>query len=156
MSLVFVGNAIGFITAAFFTNTILSKLGRAKTLVAAESIQLSAYTIIVCTPPYPLVIISYASQTQKVLSLLTSTKILSAGIRRSHQPRIEQRLLCAYSPSQCDPRTGAWLLRRRRHLCTHRWYSIGLTGRAVVAFLFHQRGLADMLYHFRSMGILEL
>lgn len=59
MSLVFVGNAAGFIAAAFFTNTILGKLGRAKTLVVAEAIQFSAYIVLVCTPPYPLVIVSY-------------------------------------------------------------------------------------------------
>jgi fucose permease len=58
MSLVFVGNAIGFITAAFFTNTLLDRLGRAKTLILAELIQLSAYIILVCTPPYPLVVVS--------------------------------------------------------------------------------------------------
>ncbi|KNG51613.1 mfs general substrate transporter [Stemphylium lycopersici] len=39
MSLVFVGNAIGFISAAFFTDTILGKIGRAKTLVSAETTQ---------------------------------------------------------------------------------------------------------------------
>lgn len=59
MSLVFVGNAAGFITAAFFTNTLLGKLGRAKTLILAELIQLSAYVILVCTPPYPLVVVSF-------------------------------------------------------------------------------------------------
>lgn len=59
MSLVFVGNAIGFISAAFFTNSILGKFGRAKTLIFAELIQLSAYIILVCTPPYPLVIVSF-------------------------------------------------------------------------------------------------
>ncbi|CAO2654608.1 Nn.00g113410.m01.CDS01 [Neocucurbitaria sp. VM-36] len=59
MSLVFVGNALGFIVAAFFTNIILGKLGRAKTLILAELIQLSAYIILVCTPPYPLVVISF-------------------------------------------------------------------------------------------------
>ena len=58
MSLVFVGNAMGFIVAAFFTNIILGKIGRAKTLILAELIQLSAYIILVCTPPYPLVVIS--------------------------------------------------------------------------------------------------
>lgn len=58
MSLVFVGNAIGFITAAFFTNILLGKFGRAKALMIAELIQLSAYIIMVCTPPYPLVVIS--------------------------------------------------------------------------------------------------
>ncbi|KAI4686891.1 uncharacterized protein J4E84_005262 [Alternaria hordeiaustralica] len=59
MSLVFVSNAIGFISAAFFTNTILGKFGRAKTLIIAELIQLSAYVILVCTPPYPLVVVSF-------------------------------------------------------------------------------------------------
>ncbi len=58
MSLVFVGNAIGFISAAFFTSMILGKLGRAGTLIAAESLQLIAYIILVCTPPYPLVVIT--------------------------------------------------------------------------------------------------
>ncbi|KAG9194467.1 hypothetical protein G6011_04502 [Alternaria panax] len=59
MSLVFVGTAIGFISAAFFTNSILGKFGRAKTLIIAELIQLSAYIVLVCTPPYPLVVVSF-------------------------------------------------------------------------------------------------
>lgn len=58
MSLVFVGNAAGFILAAFFTDTILGKIGRAKTLVIGDLVQLCAYIILVCTPPYPLVVIS--------------------------------------------------------------------------------------------------
>ena len=58
MSLVFVGNAVGFIIAAFFTDTILSKIGRAKTLVLGDMLQLCAYIILVCTPPYPLVVFS--------------------------------------------------------------------------------------------------
>lgn len=56
MSLVFVTNAVGFISAAFFTNIILGKFGRAKTLILAELIGLSAHIILVCTPPYPLVV----------------------------------------------------------------------------------------------------
>lgn len=59
MSLIFVGQALGFITAAFFNNTILSKIGRAKMLMAAELVLLSAYVILVCTPPYPAVVISF-------------------------------------------------------------------------------------------------
>ncbi|KAH7394878.1 major facilitator superfamily domain-containing protein [Phaeosphaeria sp. MPI-PUGE-AT-0046c] len=59
MSLVFVGTAIGFIIAAFFTDTILWKLGRAKTLVVGDVIQLAAYIVLVCTPPYPLVVVSF-------------------------------------------------------------------------------------------------
>jgi len=59
VSLVFVGNAIGFVTAAFFTDTILGKLGRAKTLIAAELVLLSAYIMIVATPPFAVVVIAY-------------------------------------------------------------------------------------------------
>ncbi|KAH8728594.1 major facilitator superfamily domain-containing protein [Phaeosphaeriaceae sp. PMI808] len=59
MSLVFVGNAVGFILAAFFTDTILGKIGRAKTLILGDMIQLCAYIVLVCTPPYPLVVISF-------------------------------------------------------------------------------------------------
>ncbi len=58
MSLVFVGNAAGFIVAAFFTNTILDRLGRAKTLILAELIMLAAYIMLVVTPPYPVVVVA--------------------------------------------------------------------------------------------------
>ncbi|KAF2789567.1 MFS general substrate transporter [Melanomma pulvis-pyrius CBS 109.77] len=59
MSLVFVGNAAGFILAAFFTNTILDRLGRAKTLILAELIMLAAYIMLVVTPPYPVVVVAF-------------------------------------------------------------------------------------------------
>lgn len=58
MSLVFVGNAAGFILAAFFTNTTLDRLGRAKTLILAELIMLAAYIMLVVTPPYPVVVVA--------------------------------------------------------------------------------------------------
>ncbi|KAF2273501.1 MFS general substrate transporter [Westerdykella ornata] len=59
MSLIFVGQAAGFILAAFFNNTILSKLGRAKMLMVAEVVMIVAYIILVCTPPYPAVILAF-------------------------------------------------------------------------------------------------
>ncbi|KAF1993304.1 MFS general substrate transporter [Amniculicola lignicola CBS 123094] len=59
MSLVFVGNAAGFIVTAFFTNTILHKLGRAKTLILAELIMLAAYVMLVVTPPYAAVVVAF-------------------------------------------------------------------------------------------------
>jgi hypothetical protein len=58
MSLVFVGNAFGFIAAAFFTDMILEKIGRGKAMVSGDRIQLSSYVIFVATPPYPLVVVS--------------------------------------------------------------------------------------------------
>ncbi|KAF2180048.1 MFS general substrate transporter [Zopfia rhizophila CBS 207.26] len=59
MSLIFVGNATGFIVAAFFTNTMLHWLGRAKCLIVAELIMLAAYIMLVTTPPYPVVIVAF-------------------------------------------------------------------------------------------------
>lgn len=58
MSLVFVGNAVGFIAAAPLVTWVLSKLGRAKTLIYAELFLIAAYIILVCTPPFALVIIA--------------------------------------------------------------------------------------------------
>jgi predicted MFS family arabinose efflux permease len=58
MSIVFVGQAAGFIIAAFFNNALLSKIGRAKMLMAAEAILLVSYVILVCTPPYPAVVVA--------------------------------------------------------------------------------------------------
>ncbi|KAF2467667.1 MFS general substrate transporter [Lindgomyces ingoldianus] len=59
MSLIFVGNALGFILAAFFTNTVLGKLGRAKSLIVAEVIMLAAYIMLVTAPPYPVVVVAF-------------------------------------------------------------------------------------------------
>lgn len=58
MSLVFVGNAVGFIAAAPLVNWVLSKLGRAKTLILAEAFLIAADIMIACTPPFPVVIIA--------------------------------------------------------------------------------------------------
>ncbi|KAF1948870.1 MFS general substrate transporter [Byssothecium circinans] len=59
VSMIFVGNAAGFITAAFFTNSTLDKLGRAKTMIASEVLLITAYIMIVVTPPYPVVVIAF-------------------------------------------------------------------------------------------------
>ncbi|ORX92178.1 major facilitator superfamily domain-containing protein [Clohesyomyces aquaticus] len=59
MSLIFVGNAAGFILAAFFTNTLLGKLGRSKCLMVSEVIMLAAYIMLVTTPPFPVVVVAF-------------------------------------------------------------------------------------------------
>ncbi len=58
VSLIFVTNAIGFLSAAFIVDFILHKLGRAKTLMAAEVLLIVGYTIVACTPQFPLVVIA--------------------------------------------------------------------------------------------------
>ncbi|MCJ1341495.1 hypothetical protein MMC09_006791 [Bachmanniomyces sp. S44760] len=59
VSLIFVANALGFISAAPLTHYLQGKLGRAKTLVLAEGIMIAAYVVIVCTPPFPAVVVSF-------------------------------------------------------------------------------------------------
>ncbi|KAF2808230.1 MFS general substrate transporter [Mytilinidion resinicola] len=59
VSMIFVGNALGFIVAAFFANWFLYKLGRAKTLMLSELFLIAANVIIVTTPPFPVVVISF-------------------------------------------------------------------------------------------------
>jgi len=58
MSIIFVGNAAGFIAAAFFTNVTLHTLGRAKSLALSETLLIVGYTMLVATPAYPVVVIS--------------------------------------------------------------------------------------------------
>jgi len=59
VSMIFVANAAGFILAAPTSNAIASALGRAKTLMLSETIMLVGYVMIVCTPPYPAVVVAY-------------------------------------------------------------------------------------------------
>jgi fucose permease len=59
VSLIFVANAAGFILAAPTSNAITSALGRAKTLMLAEVAMLIGYVMIVCTPPFPAVVVAY-------------------------------------------------------------------------------------------------
>lgn len=58
VSLIFITNAIGFITAAFFTDLTLEKLGRAKACMLSEAMLIAGYVIMVCTPPFPVVVIA--------------------------------------------------------------------------------------------------
>jgi fucose permease len=59
VSMIFVANAAGFILAAPTSNAIASALGRAKTLMLSEVIMLIGYVMIVCTPPFPAVVVAY-------------------------------------------------------------------------------------------------
>ena len=59
VSLIFVTNALGFISAAPFIDTLGARLGRAKSLILAEFLMIISYIVIVCTPPFPVVVISF-------------------------------------------------------------------------------------------------
>ena len=51
VSIIFLGNAIGFISAALITNFLTSKIGYARALMIAEALMVAAYVILVVTPP---------------------------------------------------------------------------------------------------------
>jgi fucose permease len=57
--LIFVGNAFGFIFAALFMDSLRAKLGTAKTLLLAEAFIIAGYVPIVCTAPFPVVVICF-------------------------------------------------------------------------------------------------
>ncbi|MCJ1482142.1 hypothetical protein MMC06_002304 [Schaereria dolodes] len=59
VSLIFVANAVGFLSAAPLAHMLQSRMGRAKTLVLALSLMVVGYTIIVCTPPFPVVVVAF-------------------------------------------------------------------------------------------------
>jgi hypothetical protein len=59
VSLIFVTNAVGFISAAFFVDALRGRLGRARTLMIAQLLMSIGYILIVCTPPFPLVVVSF-------------------------------------------------------------------------------------------------
>jgi len=59
ISLIFVTNALGFISAAPITNRLHRRFGRAKVLALGMSCLVVAYIILVCAPPFPLVVVSF-------------------------------------------------------------------------------------------------
>ncbi|KAL4957199.1 major facilitator superfamily domain-containing protein [Aspergillus filifer] len=59
VSLIFVATAIGFIAAAPLTDMLEHRLGRAKAYIVSEALMGAGYLIVVTTPPYPAIVISF-------------------------------------------------------------------------------------------------
>ncbi|CZR63352.1 related to tetracycline resistance proteins [Phialocephala subalpina] len=59
VSLIFVTNAIGFISAAFIVDALRARLGRAKTLMVAQTLMSIGFLPIVCTPLFPVVVVCF-------------------------------------------------------------------------------------------------
>ena len=60
VSLIFVTNAIGFISAAPLTQILQARLGRAKLLVLAEATMMAGYTMLVIpSRPFPVVVLAF-------------------------------------------------------------------------------------------------
>lgn len=59
VSLIFVGQAIGFIVAAGLIDPLREKLGRAKALALAQTLMVGGYVCIACRAPYPVIVIAF-------------------------------------------------------------------------------------------------
>lgn len=55
VSTIFVANAAGFITTAFATDVVLTKLGRSRALMVSEAIMTVGYVMLAFTPPFGIV-----------------------------------------------------------------------------------------------------
>ncbi|TGO88672.1 hypothetical protein BPOR_0148g00050 [Botrytis porri] len=59
VSLIFITQAIGYISAAFFIDAIRSRFGRAKSIMFAEGLMVIGYVMIVPNPPFPVVVLAF-------------------------------------------------------------------------------------------------
>ncbi len=59
VSLIFITNAVGFISAAPLVQAIEHRFGRARAYVFAESLIAVGYIAIICRPPFPVVVMSF-------------------------------------------------------------------------------------------------
>lgn len=58
VSSIFITNAVGFISAAFFVEMCLGRFGRAKSLAIAEALMIAGYILMVCNLPFGIIIAS--------------------------------------------------------------------------------------------------
>lgn len=59
VSLIFITSAIGFISAVFIVDVLRARLGRARTLMVSQALLATGLVMIVCTPPFPVVVASF-------------------------------------------------------------------------------------------------
>ncbi|KAL2011571.1 hypothetical protein VTN00DRAFT_4289 [Thermoascus crustaceus] len=59
VSLIFVTNAVGFILAAPCTHALETRFGRCKTYIFSMSLLVAGYIMIICKPPFPVVVASF-------------------------------------------------------------------------------------------------
>jgi fucose permease len=59
VSLIFIANAAGFISAAPLVQAIEQRFGRARAYIFAGTLIAIGYVAIICTPPFPVVVVSF-------------------------------------------------------------------------------------------------
>lgn len=56
VSLIFVTNAVGFVSAAFIVEALRARIGHSWTLILSNSFLVCGYIPVICTPPFPVVV----------------------------------------------------------------------------------------------------
>ena len=125
VSLIFVTNAVGFIAAAPFSHALQARLGRAKTLVLAEAVMVAAYVMLVCRPPFPVVVAAFL--------------FLGLGIATNLSPN---NVFCA---NLANPTTSLG--------CLHGAYGIGATIGPLMATALVTHGRPWSTFYFVSLSI---
>ena len=59
VSLLFIAYALGFITSAPVLSAVDAKLGRSRMLMTAAAFLSVGYTVIVCAPPFPVIVTAF-------------------------------------------------------------------------------------------------
>ncbi|KAM3424114.1 hypothetical protein BST61_g11339 [Cercospora zeina] len=59
VSMIWIANAVGFISSAFLTEWVLTRCGRARTLMISEAFMIGAYVVVTCAPPFPVVVVAF-------------------------------------------------------------------------------------------------
>ena len=67
----------------FFTDALQTKLGRAKSLMFAEALMLTAYVMILCTPPFPVLVVAYLFLGYAMAINLALNNVLCANLAQS-------------------------------------------------------------------------
>ena len=80
VSLIFVANAIGYIGAAPFTNTLQARFGRAKVLVFAAALVIIGYIMVVARPPFPVVVVGFLFTGFGLATILALNNVFCANL----------------------------------------------------------------------------
>lgn len=80
VSLIFVTNAVGFISAVPLTQALQARVGRAKQLALAQSTIALAYIMLVCRPPFPVVVVAFFFLGLGMASNLAANNVFCANL----------------------------------------------------------------------------
>lgn len=83
VSLIFVSQAVGFVSAAFFTDAIKTRLGQARTYALSELLMVASYAVIVASPPYPLVVVVFFFLGWAMAMNLAMSNVFCANLAQS-------------------------------------------------------------------------